>query len=383
MKKMLIKKSTLISGVKVAVLCLLSSGYFFSGVAHSISCAFTSEHGWSLVENYSVLGNGLSTPGEDLPVGATIYSNSIFNPKGQYVQFTCSEYTPALIYRDLEVATMPSGPPIISGGEAIYPTNVPGVGVAFRIWSFNNTVTSFPDHWEEIYSVGEGLTLYVNPTQEVNYRLVKTGPLNNTGIKIVSASSFPTFRIRLGSKKPVTDEKNILTLQFQGDIILHTKTCQISTPQIDVELGSYDVSEFTMPGAVTPWKKFDIKMINCPPFYGYGHYESHYNVTRDLSEPNKIILSFNSAYGTVTNDSKLAKIESGPNSATGVGIELSQADESISIPLDGSSGFELKNLSTNDNATYIIPMQARYVQYDSEVKAGLAKGAVVFTVTYQ
>ncbi|QPF30580.1 type 1 fimbrial protein (plasmid) [Klebsiella sp. BDA134-6] len=336
-----------------------------------------------MTDNVPVLGNGLSTVGEDLPIGGIIYSSSIFKSRGQYIQYTCNEFVTAMIYRNLEVVTMPLGPPVISGGEAIYPTNVTGVGVSFSIWSFNNTATTFPDYWEGDYTVGQGLILNINPSQQVAYKLIKTGPVDKTGIQKISASSFPTFRIRLGAKTPVADEKNVLTIQFQGDITLHTKTCQISAPQIDVDLGSHEVNGFTGPGTVTPWKKFDIRLVDCPPFYGYGFYDMWMNDLHSETVPNKVALTFNSAYGTVSNNTKLAKIESGPNAASGVGIELSQADDSTSISLDGSSGFELKNLNTNDNNTYVIPMQARYVQYESEVKAGLAKGAVVFTVTYQ
>ncbi|HBM3280024.1 TPA: type 1 fimbrial protein [Klebsiella oxytoca] len=368
--------------LKVAGGLLALAAGLFSGTAQAISCEFTSQYGWDLTENIPVLGNGLSTAGEDLPIGSIIYSNNIYNPKGQYVSYTCDESTNALIYRRVETLASPSGPPVISGGVAVYPTNIAGIGVTFDIFSLNNSTSTFPDYWEDEFYVGAGGSVHINPLQRVAFKLVKTGPLNNIGVQKVSSSSFPTFRVTLGAKSPLVDEKNVVTIQFQGDVTLHTKTCQISSPQIDVELGSHALTGFTAPGTVTPWKRFDIKLVNCPPFYGHGYYE-YWKEVYDVSEQNKVALTFSSAYGTVTNNPKLAKIESGPNSATGVGIELSQADESISIPLDGSSGFELKNLSTNDNATYIIPMQARYVQYDSEVKAGLAKGAVVFTVTYQ
>jgi type 1 fimbria pilin len=383
MKKLKVENNTLFSELGRIVLIALIMSILPFGVAQAIDCELTSKYGWNIAENYPVYGSGLSTVGEDLPVGGIIYSNRTLNSKGTYIDYTCDDYATAVVYRKIEVVSTPYGPPIISGNQSIYPTNVQGIGVVFDIYSVNNEVSTFPDYWEDNFGVSLLSYVKLNPLQRVTFRLVKTGTVDKVGSQQVLAASFPTFRIVVGAKQPVAYEYIAAVIQFQGNIMLHTKTCQISTPQIDVELGSHEVTGFTSPGSVTPWKKFDIKLVNCPPFYGYGNYNNSFGSISDSVEPNKVLFGFKSAYGTVLNNSRLAKIESGSNSATGVGIELSQENEGESIALDGSSGIELKNLNTTDNSVYTIPLQARYVQYDSEVKPGLANGAVVFTVTYQ
>ena len=40
-------------------------------------------------------------------------------------------------------------------------------------------------------------------------------------------------------------------------------------PDVPVPLGSYRVSELGGVGNGTPWKEFDIQLLNCPAFHGY------------------------------------------------------------------------------------------------------------------
>ncbi|MBC3229311.1 fimbrial protein [Serratia fonticola] len=136
--------------------------------------------------------------------------------------------------------------------------------------------------------------------------------------------------------------------------------------------------------SVTKWEDFDITLKDCPPFVGYGsyHYMEATDKTTGSSAPNQVAISFNSVHGVVEGNPLLAKLESGPNSAAGIGIELSKRDATSSINLDGSGGFDLDNLPTQDGSSYVIPLKARYVQYESNVKAGIANGATVFTITY-
>lgn len=395
---------------KLLLTFLFFIGVIFSKVSFAVdnpdNCGFTNTMGWGLSTSLPVIGNGLSTVGEDLPVGATIYSNALFGSgigggnsvnaiyecqndivniesgagasteKGKSVNVT--------FFRRIDAVSLPSGAPVISGGKAIYPTNIPGIGVTFEIWALRNA-TSFPDTWEESFvSGGNGNLRTYAGVSKIAFTLVKTGAIDKTvGIQQISASSFPVFQVVYGTTVPVAEENILTTISFTGDIIFHTRTCQLATPNIDVALGEHQVSHFKAVGTVTEWKDFDITLKDCPPFYGYGIYENYSGIMYNETELNKVSLSFTSANGSVESNPLLAKIDSSPDSAQGIGIELSQRDESTSINMDGTGTFDLGNLTTVDNATYNIPLKARYVQYDETVKGGLANGAVVFTITYQ
>lgn len=369
---------------RIFLLCIFFSYFSFAHSAQATSCELTSKYGWNLNHDIPFVGSGLSTVGEDLSIGETIYSSTHAKTKGMYIYYECDDTDTAIVYSRVEAISTPYGAPIVSGDQAIYPTNVPGIGVTFEIETVNSLATTFPHNWEDSLYVSLNSIITLNPLKKVAFKLIKTGVINTIDTQQVLASSFPTFRITIGAKAPTADEKIASTINFNGSMILHTKTCQISTPQISVDLGTHDIAEFKKPGASTDWEYFDIRLINCPPFYGYSNYKvSSTGKESGTITPNKVNFGFKSYYGTVQDNPRLANIESTPNSASGIGIELSQKNESISIMLDGSSGFDLQNLNTDDNATYIIPMKARYVQYDSHVKGGLANGAVAFTVTYQ
>ncbi|MEX2976183.1 fimbrial protein [Serratia fonticola] len=366
------------------LLCIYFSSFVFAHNAQATNCELTNKYSWNLNENIPFAGSGLSTVGEDLSIGETIYSSTHSKSKGMYVYYECDDTDTAIVYSRIDAISTPYGAPIVSGGKAIYPTNVPGIGVTFEIETVESLGTSFPHTWEDSLNVSLNSIVTLNPLKNLSFKLVKTGIINTSDTQQVLASSFPTFRISIGAKAPTPDEKIVTTINFNGSITLHTKTCQISTPQISVDLGTHDIAEFKKPGSGTAWEDFDIRLVNCPPFYGYSDYKvSSSGKESGTVTPNKINFGFQSSYGTVQNNPRLANIENTPNSASGIGIELSQKNESTSIMLDGSSGFDLQNLNTDDNATYTIPMRARYVQYDSHVKGGLANGAVVFTVTYQ
>lgn len=360
--------------------------------AMAVECGFTDV----FTENISlpVIGSGLSTVGEDVPVGKVIYKSIHkydIRATGYFCTVTVEDLqagvTPINMntYTIIEAASTPSGPATNSGGVDIFPTNIPGVGVKFNFdppWP----ATTFPNVvWEREMSLGYGtLTQGLGQFAHVTVELVKTGPIQQ-GNQQILGSSFPTFRITSGSKSPFPEQHVFANVSFSGATVMHTKTCQLAAPNINVDLGRHDVNQFTGPGVATDWVNFDIALKDCPPFYGYGDYaftERTGAITGSNSD-NAVTIGFRSVNGVVESNPLLAKIESGPNAATGVGIELSQQNISGSIPLDGSGGFDLLNLPKQDNASYLIPLKARYVQTDNTVTAGPANGAVVFTITYQ
>ncbi|WP_025123637.1 fimbrial protein [Serratia sp. H1w] len=351
----------------------------------AVTCEFTNLFNENLT--FPVVGPGMSTVGEDVPVGKVLYASRFWS-KGYSTSYECSitnaERLMMNTYNKVEVIATPSGVPARSGDKDIFPTNVPGIGAIFYISGslFDNAV--FPGIWERTFEIGWGtMTQGLGQVSSVNVELVKTGPIA-AGTQQVLGSSFPTFQVSSGSKSPFVVEHVFVTLNFSGATTMYTKTCQLAKSVIDVELGTHQRAEFTGIGSVTQWEDFDITLKDCPPFVGYGDYTftERTGALKGSNEANQVAISFNSVHGVVESNPLLAKLESRPGSASGIGIELSERNAASSIKLDGSGGFDLQNLPTQDGSSYVIPLKARYVQYESNMTAGLANGAAVFTITY-
>lgn len=367
-------------------LTLCSAIVSHASLADMSTCTLTSGYGFNSQDVIPVLGTGLSTVGEDLPVGSVIYTsnNNVTYGLNNALKYTCPDLEEIIritTYRKLEVINQPVGAPVTSGNDAIYPTNVPGIGVKFSVRSYRSTPTIFP-HYEEYETlISDGLTFSAQVFQSITFELIKTGPIDRAVTQQVQASSFPTFQIIFGIKDPDPREEIMHTIRFVGELTLHTRTCQLVTPEINVELGSHWATQFK---DTSPWENFDITLKDCPPFYGYGSYDGKFGVLSGGSIRDNIIdIKFNSAYGAVEGYPFLAKLENGTDSAEGIGIELSLRDENNSIAMDGSGGFSLKNLIIEGNPLIRIPLRARYVQYESRLKPGKANSAVIFTITYQ
>ncbi|WP_336185804.1 fimbrial protein [Klebsiella grimontii] len=375
--------------LKVAGGLLALAAGLFSVQARALECGFTN----IFTENISipVVGLGIATAGEDIPVGKILYTAN-HNVTPRLTEYYCTAKTAQEIqdnptmnaYNTVSVVSTPSGAAVSSGNEDVFPTNVPGIGVSFTITSSTPLASKFPSTWDRDNLIGFGtMTRQLSQLRAVEIKLIKTGPIAK-GTQQVSGASFPTFQISSGSRYPVVDHHVFVNLSFNGVTTVHTKTCQLATSDIEVNLGNHEVNSFDGPGKSTEWKNFDIILQGCPPFYGYGNYEFTEN-TGNLTGSNTdnvASIVFRSANGVVEGNPLLARLDSSVNAATGVGIELSRRDISESIAMDGSGGFNLPNLPREDNATYTIPLKARYVQTDTMVKPGLANGSVVFTITY-
>ncbi|EOG5456850.1 fimbrial protein [Cronobacter turicensis] len=358
--------------------------------AYAITCGFSEKFHDTVT--LPVVGPGLATAGEDIPVGKVLYQQTYFLGKGTKYSCTTSDedygknYLVNIFYRT-DATSTPSGAPSRAGDTDTFPTNVPGIGAVITI-SGPLFSEKYPDTWERNLNLGGSnsgtMTQDLNILGIVQLKFVKTGPIP-AGTQHITGAVLPTFQLSAGSKSPFPEENVFVTLNFTGTTTMYTKTCQLATPDIVVNLGRHQLSNFYGPGAVSPWKDFDIVLKDCPPFHGYGNYS--YMISQDVtsgsSTDNDVTIGFRSVYGVNDSNPALAKLESGPNAATGVGIELSERNSTTSIPLDGTGGFKILNLPKEDNSTVTIPLKARYVQTDTDVQPGLANGAVVFTITYQ
>jgi len=116
-------------------------GQFLSGSlvlaalqAQAVTCEFANLFNENLT--FPVVGPGISTVGEDVPVGKVLYA-SRFMSKGYSTGYACTvtdmEQPMMNAFNRVEVIATPSGAPTRSGGKDIFPTNVPGIGAIFYI----------------------------------------------------------------------------------------------------------------------------------------------------------------------------------------------------------------------------------------------------------
>lgn len=212
--------------------------------------------------------------------------------------------------------------------------------------------------------------------------LIKTGPIPSSAQ--IQAALFPTFQYSYGITEPAPFEENFLTVNFSGVINVVSRSCQVD--DVDVDLGSHQLTSFTGIGTVTNWKDFNITLRNCPPFHGYYatrdslvYSETSGVVTNNAPTSNRIDMAFRGANGY--RSSNMAYLNAGSDQAKGIGLQMTDASENL-ILFNGTTYDPALALTKVDGASYVIPLKARYYQYSSTVTAGKANASVTFTINY-
>jgi type 1 fimbria pilin len=227
--------------------------------------------------------------------------------------------------------------------------------------------------------------------------LVKTGPLV-PGNYSISAANFPT--VRQGLDVSQTSHTNAAaisglplyywTFSFQGNITISAQTC--TTPDVNVNLGSYDIGEhFSTTNATTPWVDASINLTNCPTFYGFYNSTNapllmNYNTgasttTTSLNNSVGVRLTptttvLDAANGIMAIDSMVS------GAASGVGIQLGWGESAQAPTLFNFSAEQNVTLPKDGSSTIRIPLAARYIKTAANPTPGKANGKVVFTINY-
>lgn len=345
-----------------------------------------------------LIGPTISTVGEDVAVGTIIYAQS-YTPNQTNLGYTCTRTAADLPYtvqvlRKGKTLTTPMGGPTYIGTTAVYPTNVPGIGVAVipSGAAFGSGSASAPMPYD-IRKAGDTYTTTGTSGRAEGYpqtvvvQLIKTGDILSSSE--VLATTFPTMQFSHGVVSQF--EQTFLTVRVAGSAKIVPGTCQVD--DINVDMGTHQLSAFSGNNSATDWKEFDITLRNCPPFYGYNSSSSNFTYTQATGErggagtitDNQLRFVFNSVYGTPDLlNSNVALLEPGQDAATNLGIQLVYASGG-NVFLNGRTvvnpgGITLTNA---DNATYKIPLKARYYRYSTAaVTPGKANSAVTFTVSY-
>lgn len=352
--------------------------------------------------NTTVPLSGVFYAGNDLPMWSIIYAVGVSNASGDAITLYCdAPYNVSAQYR---ATSEPSGAPVMSPqGYPVFPTNVPGVGVAVYAKDadsyFSDTQpASMPGYW-----VRDSAGNVEKYGSNIVMQLVKTGPIASGAV--VNASSFPSVTLNAPAQAGYSGfpMNNLWIANFSGSIQFVTQTC--TTPDVNVDLGQHLPDEFTSIGATTAWQYAPIVMSNCPTFtglYGKGSIgegsASYRQEAQGSVAPSGGTLTSNLFEITLTPTTELADPgdpatflfeNTTPAAATGMGYQLGyntdinattigsgmvwhkgQAPISISAPSDG-------------RATVKIPLFLRYVRYGSRITPGPMNGKVVATINYK
>ena len=371
----------------ISVLALLGSMFICFDAMAVINCSPSLAYP---AQTQTVTLSGVFYAGNDLPVGSVIYRSTIKGPGHTGIQCDSAFSVP----RYFSVSTEPSGQSFAFGNSPytgeIYPTNTPGIGIA--LWYSGKTFTKKAPLLRDDYYLDHAGSYGVTPTIDIS--LIKTGVVDSGSI--VNGISIPTIIMYAGVKEgysglPITT----LTINFSGSINFITQTCQ--TPDVNVPMGSYEVSEyFRRVGSTTPWIDSSIQLSNCPTFTGYHDHDNHQTVEGSGTPSGnsvatnllKVSLQPLSNFIDEGNGVFAVNSASGGGEATGIGLQLGYTPDVNASPTTPTTIWkhgDTWNVTPPNNGTanFRIPLAARYYQTSQVVTPGPADGKVIFTINYQ
>jgi len=269
----------------------------------------------------------------DLPVGSTIVSKVISGGGGKIA--TCSEGA----FQRQKV--MLQGSPV-SGYTHLYQSGVSGVGISVQYG--NVYADTAPDS-----TSGSG-PADLSSSDNITVTLIKTGDVTPGNL---TAGDLAADRVTAEGGGWL----NIRTLKLTGGAIRQA-SCQVTTPNVVVPMGSLRRTELSGLGATVGRKDFSIGL--------------------DCSAQTRINLTINAP--TALNGTGLTGVLAGSQdegSADGVGIQIlfNQAPVTFGTPLLVGT--------TTDDGPYNIPLQAQFYQTKAQIKSGQLNATANFTLSYQ
>lgn len=326
----------------------------------------------------------------DMPDGTVLYSQR-YRPMYGSATVTCDDeeiwYYVSTFTSTPQPLSSWSGTPLPGDGSVwepvdgkIYETGIPGIGVSYSL--FSSIHSPLPSHDTGTTCLRGISCTQLNYETSVFISLIKTGPLSPG---IINGANFPTMKLALGRQTSAVD---LFTLSFTGSINVTLPTC--TTPDLMVSLGKWTVGRFRGKGSVTPWVRSDIHLTNCGTFFGspLSYWDNvsneHGVISRGELRNNKWSLTLTPINSVIDSANGIMSVDTSlPDSATGVGIQISAgdvsaADENIidfSIPLGGT-------FPDDGRENITIPLSARYIQTNETVTTGLANGKLIYTISY-
>jgi len=361
-------------------------------ISHSVLAQMTCVAGTQRTDTYALTPGTLSA-GPDMPLGSIIY-NMTWNDNNIGNQIICNTdiatgetaTTPGL---SLGVDTTPYPLSSWTGSPfpgKVYSTNIPGIG--FAVWQNGNAATKQSPLISGPYTITiekSTTTTNVGSGAPIDVSLIKIG---NTppGQYTINASTFPVVTRFWPASSVLANTVISRRIAFTGTLTVAAQTC--TTPDVNVGLGSYDVSSFNNSGSSTPWVDASITLTNCPVFQGYyPNATNSVKITGSTATPpapknNQFGVILSPVNGVIDAANGIMNVTPTAHSAKGIGIQIANGTTS-SVGQFFNMSMESKiNAPTNGRATISIPLVARYIKTDTTVTPGRADGKVTFTINY-
>lgn len=331
--------------------------------------------------------------GPDLPLGTVLYRGTWRDTDGKKL-LKCQTSSPGgesgRVNYNLGIESSPyplstwSGSPY---GGKVYTTNIPGVGIA--VWySFKAVTTSSPLATSvntDITVQNAETTFWLSVTGAFDISLVKIGD-TPPGNYTIQASSFPVVKrfFTANSNNINGLPATVRTVNFSGSLNVSAQTC--TTPDVNVHLGSHDVSTLAGAGSATPWIDSSVKLTNCPTFRGYYTESNPVNLsTGVIPAPtgNKFSITLSPVSSILNAEKGIIAVSPSANAATGVGIQIAHGTPGTASPVPFNLAASGSMALPKDGASTITyPLVARYIKTEPRVTPGSAEGKVIFTINY-
>lgn len=372
--------------------CLISSQH----VVAAVNCNPTSNN--PIVDTIKLAPMNIST-GADVPVGTIIYRGSWISkaPSGdQIICYGSSRNQEPFNFAINTITDTPPRPLVSTStvyGANVYDSGIPGIGVVFTDGTKPIIHTSPTEERRLSATASNNVPLHVGRVSgSTRYiELIKTGPIS-PGSFIISSSNLPKLKITYDNINGLTGASGLPIISnillFDGSVNINTETC--TTPDVNVDLGTHDISEFTGVGSATAWVRTNLELTRCPIFYGYYNHANTVPIFNgNLSGPGSIPLPHaNSISATFTPNTSVINAASGVMGldtmtspvASGIGIQLGWGEVNP-VPFNLNTSQTMR-LPTDGRSNISVPLYVRYIQTETALSPGKANGKVTFLINY-
>ncbi|GJL42585.1 TPA: fimbrial protein [Enterobacter chengduensis] len=172
-----------------------------------------------------------------------------------------------------------------------------------------------------------------------------------------------TLLALLNTLAAYADSGAVYNLRVTGTIISESCEVDTSSQEQSVSLGEFDSSDFPSTGATSAWVPFNIQLKNCSK--AINGTKIWFSGLADTDNPALLALS-DTGKGT------------GSTMATGLGVEISDADQSI-VPINNTESATF-TLRTGDNE---LTFNLRYKSTRQDMTPGDATAVMYFDLLYQ
>lgn len=313
---------------------------------------------------------GSITVGRDLPIGSEIYRREFHTTSDFTVQCPGGDY---VYHRNFSQTPYPVTSYVHpTYGAKVYGTSIAGIGAVIETGGAGALPTQNDMHYPD----GKG-QVHLYRGRQYSLVLIKIG--NTVGTGTITAAQLPRIRFYHQGDNTV----DMVLGSFSGQINIISRTC--TTPDVPVDLGSHQMTALNGVGTGTGWVDVQIRLNSCPPFYARSHSGS-YNDLGQASQTavaNAIRYRVNPVTSVVNAAQAVMALQpDGVNqTATGIGIQI--ADTGHTPIVFGSNRPSGLTLTQTNNASYTIPLRARYYQTGATPTSGQANGAATVTLIYE